>query len=149
MKYCLKVTQWGAGYVIWCTTCRDNNVTSVYHGATGRTLYSRFTEHTRGHQKTRGNALHKHDQIAHDGNTGTYSFELLEFFQDPREITEGVRKNLSLAVSKCILMNSTEKFTQGSVPRIEIARGLIDWERLWRQRNDKHNSHMRDSNTSV
>ena len=48
-KQCLKTTQGGAGYTITCKKCRSDNIVSVYHGETSRTLYSRLVEHARGH----------------------------------------------------------------------------------------------------
>ena len=60
MKNYLKVTPGGAGYVIRYTTCKEQQINAVYHGETGRTLYSRLTEHMKGHQKKQeGNPLHK------------------------------------------------------------------------------------------
>ena len=81
MKNCLKVTPGGAGYVIRCTTCKEQQINAVYHGETGRTLYSRLTERMKGHQKKQvGNPLHKHDQAEHDGDKATYSYEPMGFF---------------------------------------------------------------------
>ena len=126
-KNCVKVTQGGAGYIIRCVTCRDRQVKAVYHGETGRTLYSRLTEHKKGHQKkVETNPLYKHDQEAHDGDTAEYSYEPMAFFRDPltRQINEGVRINSSLGMYT--LMNSKAEFRQGSVSRVEVMRGLRD-----------------------
>ena len=84
MKNCLKVTPGGAGYVIRCTTCKEQQINAVYHGETGRALYSRLTEHMKGHQKKQeGNPLHKHDQAEHNGDKATYSCEPMGFFPRP------------------------------------------------------------------
>ena len=83
----------------------------------------------KGHQrKQEGNALYKHDQVAHNGNTAAYSFEPMGFFRGPltRQVNEGVRINQSLRESGCTLMNSRAEFMQGSVPGVEIRRGLRD-----------------------
>ena len=48
-KQCLKTTQGGTGYTITCKKCINNNIVSVYHGETSRTLYSRLVEQARGH----------------------------------------------------------------------------------------------------
>ena len=129
MKNCLKVTPGGAGCVIRCTTCKEQQINAVYHGETGRTLYSRLAEHMKGHQKKQeGNPLHKHDQTEHDGDKATYSYEPMGFFQDPltRQVNEGVRINQSIAEgARCPIMNSRAEFQQGSVPRIEIVRGMV------------------------
>ena len=129
MKNCLKVTPGGAGYVIRCTTCKEQQINAVYHGETGRALYSRLTEHMKGHQKKQeGNPLHKHDRVKHNGDKATYSCEQMGFFQDPltRQVNEGVQINQSIAEgARCTIMKSRAEFRQGSVPRIEIVRGMV------------------------
>jgi len=129
-KNCLKVTQGGAGYIIRCMTCDEQQVNAIYHGETGRTLYSRLTEHRRGHEKKQDtNPLYKHDRSEHNGNTAAYSYEPVGFYHDPltRQVNEGVRINRSLADrAGCTLMNSRAEFRQGSVPRVQFVRGLME-----------------------
>ena len=83
----------------------------------------------KGHQKKQeGNPLHKHDQAELDGDKATYSYEPMGFSQYPltRQVNEGVRINQSIAEgARCTLVNSRADFRQGSVPRIEIVRGMV------------------------
>ena len=126
-KQCLKTTQGGAGYTITCTNCRSDNILSVYHGETSRTLYSSLVEHARGHNnKQEENPLFKHDENVHEGERQEYVYKAERFFRDPltRQIHEGVRINKSLEDTNCKLMNSKSEFRQGVVPRIKIKRGL-------------------------
>ena len=129
MKNCLKVTPGGAGYVIRCITCKEQQINAVYHGETGRTLYSRLTEHMTGHQKKQeGNPLHKHDQTEHDGDKATSSYGPMGFFQDllTRQVNKGVWINQSIAEgAQCTIMSPHAKFRQGFVPRIEIIRRMV------------------------
>ena len=69
---------------------------------------------------------YKHDQEAYDGDTAEYSYEPMAFFRGPltRQINEGVRINSSLGMYT--LMNSKAEFRRGSVPRVEVMRGLRD-----------------------
>ena len=65
-KQCLKTIQGGTGCTITCKKCRSDNVVSLYHGETSRTLYSRLVEHARGHNnKQEENALFKRDETVH------------------------------------------------------------------------------------
>ena len=112
-----------------CRICRDDNIISVYHGETSRTLYSRLIEHTRSQEnKQDDNPLFKHDETIHHGVKQKYSFEPQRFFLDrlTRQVHEGVRINRTLKDTTCRLMNSRSEFRQGVFPRVEIRRGLSD-----------------------
>ena len=117
-KQCIKSTQGGAGYTIKCRGCSsNNNKTAVYHGETSRTLYSRTTEHAKGHKnRTEGNPLVKHEEQTHNGEQQQYNYEPVRFFR--------VRINKSLTDPHTTLMNSKSEFRQGEVPRVMIVRGL-------------------------
>ena len=124
---CRKATKGGVGYDIQCMECLENgNTTSVYHGETSRTLYTRAKEHLhRGQGDDANKPLIKHLLTHHPDKAPNFDIKPVGFFQDvlTRQINEGVRINNSNS-DQGYLMNSKSEFRQGEVPRIVITRGI-------------------------
>ena len=138
----------GCTYAIQCITCRDEGPSTVprdeenegerrpgqgvvgqpadtkYHGESGYGGYTRGGEHQTGLQKkNRSNALWRHCELYHGGETAEFSMSVVSTTTKPfiRKIREGVE---IVAGNQDILMNSKEEFLQGAVPSTRVQRGF-------------------------
>ena len=95
-----------------------------YHGESGYSGYTRGGEHQTGLQKkNRSNALWRHCELYHGGETAEFSMSVMSTTTKPfiRKIREGVE---IVAGNQDILMNSKEEFLQGAVPSTRVQRGF-------------------------
>ena len=125
---CHRTTKGGVGYTITCLNCSVDDIKSIYHGETSRTLHSRLKEHAGGlRNEAEDNPLYKHQQVFHEGIESKFNYTPHKFFKDPltRQIDEGSRINMSLATND-LLMNSRSEFRQGALPRVQFVRGIQD-----------------------
>ena len=123
---CRKMSPGGMGYEVQCMTClHDNRRTSLYHGETSRTLYTRSKEHLNRGSGSEDKPLLKHSRIYHPNTEATFEIRPVEYFTDPltRQINEGVRINNSKS-DEGYLMNSKSEYRQGVVPRVAMISGL-------------------------
>ena len=112
----------GIVYRINCTTCKKNNITSVYIGESGRSSYSRGKEHqaayARGDMKS---PMYKHWGELHqdDDEETEFSMTVIKNYQRPlqRQIGEAVRiRNVECDY----LLNSKNEWNGQKLPRIVI-----------------------------
>ena len=127
---CRKVSPGGMVYSCSCLTCklRVEEKESWYHGRSARTLYTRQSEHETGFRAGKPeNALFKHAQLHHQGETPEFQFRAEKFFSDATsaQIFEGVSINHTPS-SEGFLMNSKAEYQQGEVARVVIVRGLAE-----------------------
>ena len=125
---CRTTSRGGIGYQIQCMECSRNGKTSVYHGETSRTLYTRMKEHMRQTTSSISETkqpLLKHKMIFHPGREVEFNIRKTGSFREPlsRQINEGVRINNSPS-DPGLLMNSKAEYHQGQVPRVVILSGL-------------------------
>ena len=125
---CRKVSRGGMVYTCSCINCKlaEEEKESWYHGRSARTLYTRQGEHTAGYEARKpDNALFKHAQLHHPGETPEFQFSAEKFFSDPTsaQIYEGVSINHSPS-TEGYLMNSRAEYQQGEVARVVVVRGL-------------------------
>ena len=115
----------GVGYEQECLLCKEQGKVALYHGESGRTLYTRSKEHQRDLEKKKAdNPMFKHLQNFHPGEVAKYNIKSTRFFKDPltRQINEGVRINNSKS-NPGLLMNSKSEFRQGEVARVVLVNG--------------------------
>ena len=122
---CRKTSRGGIGYEIQCMECDANGKTSLYHGETSRTLYTRIKEHIRQSREIENKPLLKHNSIHHPGKRINFEIRKTGSFKDTlsRQVNEGVRINNSNS-DPGFLMNSKAEFHQGQVPRVVVTSGL-------------------------
>ena len=131
-RSCHRSSRGGMVYWCRCDSCQSEGqeagqeVVSLYHGRTGRCLYSRQKEHLEGLiRRKEDNALWKHQQKFHADQEAKFSFGAEKFFKDPCTcgIFEGVSINRSPS-SADHLMNSKAEYDQGQVARVVLETGL-------------------------
>ena len=94
------------------------------HGESGYGGSTRGGEHQTGlAKKNRSNALWRHCELYHGGETAEFSMSVVSTTTKPfiRKIREGVE---IVAGNQDILMNSKEEFLQGAVPSTRVQRGF-------------------------
>ena len=133
-KSCHQSTTGGMVYEGKCDTCGEvvedgrEAPTSLYHGRTSRTLYTRVKEHEDGYRKKKeDNPLWKHREKFHPDEWCEFTFRAERHFKDPCScaIYEGVCINRSPSTPDH-LMNSKSEWEQGQVARVVLETRLRD-----------------------
>ena len=118
-------TRSGALYCGVCTLCKENGVSSKYHGETGYSAYHRMKEHESDVRNgDMSNAFTKHLSIYHPDrkeDISVFSMKSERVFKKclERQVAEGVEIKNSTAD---ILLNSKAEFHQPAVSRVTTTR---------------------------
>ena len=109
----------GVGYWILCLSCKDSGIIAVYHGESGRSMYTRGKEHLEGLRNgTASNCLMIHNNVHHGGSkTNHFVMEATGTFNKPldRQVDESIR--LKFFDRSGILLNSGSEWRGDSIPR--------------------------------
>ena len=122
----------GIGYKITCLLCNDVEVVALYHGESGRNLYSRGKEHLQGLSSgLKTNCLVIHNNVHHDGSQEAhFKMEATGVFSKAidRQIDESVRMKYHMKKGG-ILLNSGSEWRGDSVPRANFYAPGLDRRR--------------------
>ena len=110
----------GVGYQISCLLCKNMEVIAIYHGESGRNMYTRGKEHLQGLANgTPSNCLVIHNNMYHNGSRNPhFRMEATKSFRKAldRQVDESVRIKY-FSQTDGVSLNSGSEWRADSIPR--------------------------------
>ena len=124
-------------YKIICSKCKEKQISSIYHGESGRNFFCRGLEHSGDLESLKdGKPLVEHNKVQHPDlkmSQEDFRAELTGIFKNPLErlVSEGIlieeqilKRNSNK--EKIIIMNSKSDYNQPSIVKVKAIK--IDYE---------------------